>query len=68
MCSRPIERSCGKHSPTSDVHFVCPWHGYEYHLTTGECVGDRRLKLRSYQVVERNGEVFVLAELTHRPH
>jgi nitrite reductase/ring-hydroxylating ferredoxin subunit len=46
----------------SDVHFVCPWHGYEYHLTTGECVGDRRLKLRSYKVVERGGEVFVLAE------
>ena len=46
----------------SDVHFVCPWHGYEYHLTTGECVGDRRLKLRSYKVVERAGEVFVLAD------
>jgi nitrite reductase/ring-hydroxylating ferredoxin subunit len=46
----------------SDVHFVCPWHGYEYHLTTGECVGDRRLKLRSYKVVERGGEIFVLAE------
>lgn len=45
-----------------DVHFVCPWHGYEYDLTTGECVGDRRLKLRSYPVVERGGEVFVVAE------
>jgi nitrite reductase/ring-hydroxylating ferredoxin subunit len=46
----------------TDVHFVCPWHGYEYHLTTGECVGDRRLKLRSYPVVERGGEVFVVAD------
>jgi nitrite reductase/ring-hydroxylating ferredoxin subunit len=46
----------------TDVHFVCPWHGYEYDLTTGECVGDRRLKLRSYTVVERSGEVFVVAE------
>jgi nitrite reductase/ring-hydroxylating ferredoxin subunit len=46
----------------TDVHFVCPWHGYEYDLTTGECVGDRRLKLRSYAVVERSGEVFVVAE------
>ena len=46
----------------SDVHFVCPWHGYEYHLTTGECIGDRRLKLRSYPVVERGGEVFVVAD------
>jgi nitrite reductase/ring-hydroxylating ferredoxin subunit len=46
----------------TDVHFVCPWHGYEYHLTTGECVGNRRLKLRSYPVVERGGEVFVVAD------
>ena len=29
---------------------------------TGECVGDRRLKLRSYPVVERSGEVFVVAD------
>src|ERR1700754_1269307 len=46
----------------TEVHFVCPWHGYEYDLTTGECVGDRRLKLRSYPVVERGGEVFVVAD------
>jgi nitrite reductase/ring-hydroxylating ferredoxin subunit len=46
----------------TDVHFVCPWHGYEYDLMTGECVGDRRLKLRSYPVVERSGEVFVVAD------
>jgi nitrite reductase/ring-hydroxylating ferredoxin subunit len=45
----------------TDVHFVCPWHGYEYDLKTGECVGDRRLKLRRYKVVERGGEIFVVA-------
>ena len=21
-----------------DIHIVCPWHGYEFHLTTGENV------------------------------
>ncbi len=44
-----------------EVHFVCPWHGYEYDIRTGECVGDRRLRLRSYPVVERGGEIFVVA-------
>jgi hypothetical protein len=29
---------------------------------TGVCVGDRRLKLRGYPVVERGGEVFVVAD------
>ena len=30
------------------MHFVCPWHGYEYDLKTGECAADRRLRLKSY--------------------
>jgi nitrite reductase/ring-hydroxylating ferredoxin subunit len=43
------------------MHFVCPWHGYEYELTTGECVGDRKLKLRKYEVVRRGEDIFVVA-------
>jgi nitrite reductase/ring-hydroxylating ferredoxin subunit len=46
----------------TEVHFVCPWHGYEYDLRTGEAIGDRRLKLRSYPVVERGGKIYVVAE------
>ena len=44
-----------------DIHFVCPWHGYEYDLKTGECIGDRKLKLRKFDVVERGGDVYVVA-------
>jgi nitrite reductase/ring-hydroxylating ferredoxin subunit len=43
-----------------EVHFACPWHGYEYDLKTGECVGDRRLKLRKYDVVQRGDDIFVV--------
>jgi nitrite reductase/ring-hydroxylating ferredoxin subunit len=42
------------------VHFACPWHGYEYDLKTGECIGDRRLKLRRYNIVKRGDDVFVV--------
>jgi nitrite reductase/ring-hydroxylating ferredoxin subunit len=45
---------------TDEVHFACPWHGYEYDLKTGECVGDRRLKLRKYDVVQRGDDIFVV--------
>ena len=48
-------------SPT-EIHFVCPWHGVEYDLRTGECAADRRLRLRSYPVLVRDGEVFVVAD------
>jgi nitrite reductase/ring-hydroxylating ferredoxin subunit len=43
-----------------EMHFACPWHGYEYDLKTGECVGDRRLKLRKFDVVRRGEDVFVV--------
>jgi nitrite reductase/ring-hydroxylating ferredoxin subunit len=44
-----------------EMHFVCPWHGYEYELKTGECIGNRKLKLRKYEVVRRGEDVFVVA-------
>ena len=43
------------------LHFVCPWHGYEYDLKTGECAADRRLKLKSFDVVRRGEDIFVVA-------
>ena len=43
------------------THFVCPWHGYEYDIKTGECVGDRKLKLRKFDVVKRGDEIYVVA-------
>ena len=46
---------------SDEVHFVCPWHGYEYELKTGECVGDRRLKLKKFEVVQRGDDIYVVA-------
>ena len=42
-----------------DVHIVCPWHGYEFHLHDGVHVGDPRVRLRKFKVVERDGGVYV---------
>jgi nitrite reductase/ring-hydroxylating ferredoxin subunit len=43
------------------THFVCPWHGYEYDIETGECVGDRKQKLRKFEVVKRGDDIYVVA-------
>ena len=40
---------------------VCPWHGYEYDLKTGECIGDRKQKLRRYEVIRRGEDIYVVA-------
>jgi nitrite reductase/ring-hydroxylating ferredoxin subunit len=45
---------------SDELHFVCPWHGYEYDIKTGECAGDRKLKLRKYEVVRRGDDIFVV--------
>src|ERR1700733_1241179 len=46
---------------SDEVHFVCPWHGYEYELITGQCVGDRKLKLKKFEVVRRGDDLYVVA-------
>ena len=46
---------------SDEMHFVCPWHGYEYELGSGICVGDRRLKLKKYEIVQRDGSLFLVA-------
>jgi len=42
------------------VHFVCPWHGFEYDLKTGEFVGDRKLKLTTYEVVRPGDDIYAV--------
>jgi nitrite reductase/ring-hydroxylating ferredoxin subunit len=55
------DRTYERQDFTDDVHFACPWHGYEYDLKTGECIGDRKLKLRKYEVVKRGEDIYVVA-------
>ncbi|MBS1698902.1 MAG: Rieske (2Fe-2S) protein [Actinobacteria bacterium] len=38
---------------------VCPWHGWEYDLATGEHVADKNYALKKYDVVVENGDVYV---------
>ena len=57
----PDKTSRGLYFSDSEMHFVCPWHGWEYDVTTGECAGDRKLRLRKYDVVRRGEDIFVVA-------
>ena len=56
----PDKTSRGLFFSEADLHFVCPWHGYEYDMKTGECVSDRRLKLRRYKVVQKGDDIYVV--------
>jgi nitrite reductase (NADH) small subunit len=49
----------GKTFDEGDMHIVCPWHGYEFHLADGVHVADKRIRLQKFEVIERDGEVYV---------
>ncbi len=56
----PDKRLLRERFSETEVHLICPWHGYEYDLATGECVVDRRRRLRRFDVVERGEEIYVV--------
>ena len=56
----PDKTYLGQKWSENEVHFVCPWHGWEYDLETGEFVVDRRKKLKKYAVVEKGQDVYVV--------
>jgi nitrite reductase/ring-hydroxylating ferredoxin subunit len=41
---------------------VCPWHGWEYDLTTGQAAGAPHLALRRFDVVVEDDDVVVLLD------
>jgi nitrite reductase/ring-hydroxylating ferredoxin subunit len=58
---RPDKTSQGLYFSETEMNFVCPWHGMEYDMKTGECISDRRMKLKKFQVLEKGDEIYVVA-------
>jgi nitrite reductase/ring-hydroxylating ferredoxin subunit len=58
---RPDKTSMGLYFSEDEMHFVCPWHGMEYDMKTGECVSDRKLKLKKYKTVQKGDDLYVIA-------
>jgi nitrite reductase/ring-hydroxylating ferredoxin subunit len=64
VSNRVIERLDGEMRSLGDdysatVHIVCPWHGYEYDIRTGEHPGDPDIRLKPYAVSESDGNIVV---------
>lgn len=37
----------------------CPWHGWEYDITTGECLSQNDVELPSYPIRVDDGEIII---------
>ena len=49
----------GMRFDSTRLNLVCPWHGWEFDIATGRTAGDPRFALRRFEVIERDGDVFV---------
>jgi nitrite reductase/ring-hydroxylating ferredoxin subunit len=56
----PDRTYLGQRFSDDEMHFVCPWHGYEYDLRSGEVVTNRKLKLQKFDVVKKGQDVYVI--------
>jgi nitrite reductase (NADH) small subunit len=52
-------RVTGEMHNKSKPNLVCPWHGWEYDLRTGEFSGNRNIRLRKFDVRIEEGQVYV---------
>ena len=51
--------SSGRVFSKENMNVVCPWHGFEFDIRTGEHPMDRRVRLRRVPVRLADGEVYV---------
>ncbi len=51
--------SLGHTFDEDDMHIVCPWHGYEFHITDGVHARDSHVRLQKFPIFERGEDVYV---------
>jgi nitrite reductase/ring-hydroxylating ferredoxin subunit len=51
----------GERFSEDEIHLVCPWHGWEWDIDTGQHAGDRRRRLRMWTTRREGDEVYVIA-------
>lgn len=56
----PDRTTSGLTFDPDDPHVVCPWHGLEFRILTGEHPGAPDFRLRAFEVSESEGEIRVV--------
>ena len=53
----PDRTSRGREFSKTQMNVVCPWHGFEFDIRTGEHPTDKRVRLKAVPVRVENGEI-----------
>ncbi len=51
--------SSGRVFSKTQMNVICPWHGFEFDIRTGEHPTNKRIKLRKVKTQVVDGEIFV---------
>ena len=54
------KRYLGQDFDRDRMQIVCPWHGWEFDVTTGQAAGDRTVSLIAVKVIEKQGKIYVV--------
>ena len=50
----------GSSESDTEMRLACPWHGWEFDLATGRSVVYPHIGLKRFNVIERDGDVYVV--------
>lgn len=60
LCTRVVgARRFGDLDRVEEPAITCPWHGWQFKLSTGECLVDPKLRVKSYETRVEAGRVLV---------
>jgi nitrite reductase (NADH) small subunit len=64
----PFVQEDGRLTPGApDSHVRCPWHKWDFDLSSGRCASDDRLRVRTYQAWLEDDEVVIRLD-SRAPH
>ncbi|MED1796726.1 Rieske (2Fe-2S) protein [Brevibacillus nitrificans] len=49
----------GDYHSKEEVNVVCPWHGFEFDIKSGECIADPQFVLRKFNPQVKDGKVYI---------
>lgn len=56
---RDDQTVAGEQFSPSEWHIVCPWHGYEYGIATGQCAPNPALRLTPFTTIIRGDDIYL---------
>jgi nitrite reductase (NADH) small subunit len=51
--------TCGEYESDEEFNLICPWHGLEFDVASGQCIPEPAYTLRKFEAYEKDNQVYV---------